>query len=175
MLQPIQLKKKKIRIFSFKMFWFGPRRAELQAPPYIMYNTKTYILYTPFMHENFQMRTSTLQNHVSSFCLILQERNYILVCFVATQRRVCCSNFYKMLTFERDGDRKLIFAKCELNLNMFTSCTNIVSHSLFIICAIHVQIKSPKFRKVTSIVSLYDQSSNVTSHVNSERWAIYDF
>lgn len=80
-----------------------------------------------------------------------------------------------MLTFERDGDRKLIFAKRELNLNMFTSCTNIVSRSLFIICTIHAQIKSPKFRKVTGIVLLYDQSSNVTSHVNSERWALYDF
>lgn len=103
------------------------------------------------------------------------RKGTILVCFVATQRRVCCSNFYKMLTFERDGDRKLIFAKCELNLNVFTSCTNIVSHSLFIICTIHAQIKSPKFRKLTSILLLYDQSSNVTSHVNSERWAIYDF
>lgn len=139
-----------------------------------MYNTKTYILHLCMRifrcgHPLYKIM------YISLFCLILQERNYILVCFVATQRRVCCSNFYKMLTFERDGDRKLIFAKCELNLNMFTSCTNIVSHSLFIICAIHVQIKSPKFRKLTSILLLYDQSSNATSHVNSERWAIYDF
>lgn len=85
-------------------------------------------------------------------CFVLFcRKGTILVCFVATQRRVCCSNFYKMLTFERDGDRKLIFAKCELNFNMFTSCTNIVSQSLFIICTTHVQIKSPKFRKLTSI------------------------
>lgn len=156
------------------MIWSPQSWTPSSALYYVQYKD-VYTLYSIYAWE-----FSDADIHFTKSCIyhcfvLFCRKGTILVCFVATQRRVCCSNFYKMLTFERDGDRKLIFAKCELNLNMFTSCTNIVSHSLFIICTIHVQIKSPKFRKVTSIVSLYDQSSNVTSHVNSERWAIYDF
>lgn len=117
-------------------------------------NSKLRLVFMYYIYaEKFQVQASTVQNHLLLFCVILQESNIVLmVCFVWTQRCVRCSSFYKMLAFEREIDNKY----CKMWIK-FKHASNLRKYSFTF----------TKFRKLVSILLIYDQSSNATSHINS--------